>query len=145
VDNFHTGYVLESLARCVQLLPDGGDCLDRGLDYWQRELFQADGTPRPAPGRSHPVDAHDYATAVDTWLAVAGRRSGALARAERLARLLVERMLDPAGFVRFRQGRLWTSRVPFVRWTTAPSFRALAGVLLARSSHTWTLSNARLD
>jgi hypothetical protein len=145
VDNFHTGYVLESLARCVQLLPDGGDRLDRGLDYWQRELFQADGTPRPAPGRVHPVDAHDYATAVDTWLAVAGRRSEALARAERLARLLVERMLDPAGFVRFRQGRLWTSRVPFVRWTTAPSFRALAGVLLARSSHTWTLSNARLD
>jgi hypothetical protein len=75
----------------------------------------------------YPIDVHCYATAVDTWLAV-----GDLAQAERVARLLVDRMLDPAGYVWFQQRRLWTSRVPFVRWTTAPSFRALAGLLLAR-------------
>jgi hypothetical protein len=37
-------------------------------------------------------------------------------------------MLDPAGFVRFQQRRHWASNVPFVRWTTAPSFRALAAL-----------------
>lgn len=128
VDNFHTGYVLESLAHCASVSPDVGQHLDRGIGYWQCELFQDDGTPRPAPGRNLPIDAHDYATAVETWLAVAGRRPEALDHARRLASLLVERMLDPQGFVRFQQRRYWTSRVAFVRWTTAPSFRALAGL-----------------
>jgi hypothetical protein len=128
VDNFHTGYVLQSLALCAGLRPDVEERLMRGLDHWHRVLFHADGTPRPAPGRTFPVDAHDYATAIDTWVAVAARHPAALDRAHRLARLLVERMLDPAGFVRFQQHRIWTSKVPFIRWTTAPSFRALAAL-----------------
>jgi hypothetical protein len=146
VDNFHTAYVLESLAQCVELDSEVGERLDRGLDYWERACFLPDGTPRYAPDRTYPIDAHCYASAIDTWLAVADRRAGALEHAEQLAQLLVKRMLDRAGFVHFQQRRLWTSRVPFVRWTTAPSFRALAGVLLARRRHdAREHAHARLD
>lgn len=145
VDNFHTGYVLESLARCADLEPAAREPLEHGLDYWERELFMPDGTPMYAPGRPYPLDAHCYATAIDTWLAVAERRPGALERAERIARLLLERMLDPAGFVYFQQRRLWTNRVPFVRWTTAPSFRALAGLLGRRRGAAALGAHARLD
>jgi hypothetical protein len=132
VDNFHTAYVLESLAHCVDLLPDVAGRLERGLDYWARSLFLADGTPKYEPEHTYPVDSHCYASAIDTWIAVAAIRPDWRIRAEQLARSLIERMLDPAGFVHFQQRRLWTSRVPFVRWTTAPSFRALAGLVLAR-------------
>jgi hypothetical protein len=45
--------------------------------------------------------------------------------------LLVDRMLDRSGYVWFQVHRFWTNRVPLVRWSTAPSFKALAGVLLA--------------
>jgi hypothetical protein len=134
VDNFHTGYVLQSLSHCAAVLPEVEQRLRDGLEYWQRELFRADGTPRPAPGRDYPIDAHDYATGIETWLAAVGRRPDALDRARRLARLLVERMLAPAGFVRFQQRRRWTSSVPFVRWTTAPSMRALAALQRAQGS-----------
>lgn len=125
VDNFHTAYVLEALASFTD---DGAvaSALERGLDFWQRELFLPDGTPRYDARRTLPDDAHSYSAAIETWLAV-GERS----RAERMAGLLVERMLDPRGFVHFQRRRLWTSRVPYIRWTTAPAFRALAGVLLA--------------
>lgn len=128
VDNFHTGYVLQSLAYCIAVSPDVEQQLLDGLAYWQRELFQADGTPRPTPGRDLPIDAHDYATAIETWLAMPIERNRALVRAQRLARLLVERMLDPKGFVQFQKHRYWTTKTPFVRWTTAPSFRALAAL-----------------
>jgi hypothetical protein len=67
-------------------------------------------------------------------VAVAPRRPDALASAERQARLLVSRMLDRRGYVHFQRRRLWTSRVPYVRWTTAPAFRALSGLLLARTA-----------
>jgi hypothetical protein len=132
VDNFHTGYVLQSLAQCAHALPEAGEALDRGLNYWERELFLTDGTPKYYAHRSAPEDAHCYATAIDTWVAVTQRRPDALASAEREARLLVSRMLDRRGYVHFQRRRLWTSRVPYVRWTTAPAFRALGGLLLER-------------
>jgi hypothetical protein len=133
VDNFHTGYVLESLAHCVTLRPDVRGRLEQGLAFWDRALFADDGTPKYFPDRTYPVDAHCYATAIATWLSVVQWHPRALQRADRLAELLIARMLDPAGFVHFQQRRLWTNRVPFVRWTTAPSFRALAGLLLHRA------------
>lgn len=133
VDNFHTGYVLESLAQCVSLGPEILGRLERGLAFWDQSLFTSDGTPKYFPDRTYPLDAHCYATAIDTWLSVADWHPLALQRADRLAELLIARMLDPAGFVHFQQRRLWTNRVPFVRWTTAPSFRALAGLLLHRA------------
>lgn len=130
VDNFHTGYVLESLAECVPLLPDARDALVAGVEYWQRELFLADGTPKYLPDSVYPLDAHCYAQAIETWLAVEPWFPDALEAAERGARLLVERMLDPRGYVRFQRHRFWTNGVPFVRWTTAPAFRALARLRL---------------
>ena len=132
VDNFHTSYVLESLAHCRTLDPAVVPALERGIGYWRRELFLPDGTPKYTPTRLFPVDAHCYASAIDAWVAL-----GDVMEARRLAQLLVGRMQDPAGFIWFQRRRFLTNRVPFVRWTTAPSFRALAGLLLA--------SRARLD
>jgi hypothetical protein len=136
VDNFHTGYVLESLAHCKALLPEVVEHLDRGLDYWSRELFLSDETPKYFPDRVYPLDAHCYATAIDTWIALADRRQDALKHADRLAELLIERMLDTTGYIHFQQRRLYTSRVPFVRWTTAPVFRSFAGLLLHHAQNT---------
>jgi hypothetical protein len=133
VDNFHTGYVLESLCRCTALIDGLSPALERGFEFWEHDLFAPDGEPRPAPGRRFPVDAHDYAQAIETWLAALDRRHDALECAERTAEILVSQMLNPAGYVDYQRGRVLTKRVPFVRWTTAPAFRALAGLELARS------------
>ena len=124
-DNFHTGYVLESLVP----FPEARAQLELGLRYWERAFFLPDGTPKYFPDRLYPVDAHCYAQAVETWLAV-----GRFEAAERSAHVLIEHMLDPAGYVHFQRRRFWTSRVPLVRWSTAPAFRALAGVLRARAA-----------
>jgi hypothetical protein len=127
VDNFHTAYVLESLAECAKELPDLEAGLQHGLAYWERELFLADGTPKYWSDRVYPLDAHCYADAVETWVAV-----GRLDEAARVAGLLIERMLARSGYVYVQQWPRLKNRVPFVRWSTAPAFRALAGLLLAR-------------
>jgi hypothetical protein len=126
VDNFHTAYVLESLALCKERFPAVEEALERGTAFWERELFLADGRPKNDLEHVYPIDAHCYASAIDAWLAL-----GRVAPARRTALLLVERMLAPAGYVWFQEWRHWTNRVPFVRWTTAPGFRALAGLMLA--------------
>ena len=108
--------------------------LEHGLEYWARALFLPDGSPRGTSTATLPVDSHSYAQAIETWLAVAAWRGDALAHAERIAQLLLERMLAPDGHVYFEQRRLWTSKVPFVRWTTAAAFRALARLLQAQAA-----------
>lgn len=132
VDNFHTGYVLESLVRCLDLVPDAEERLARGVGYWREHLFLPDETPKYSVARAHPFDSHCYAQAIETWLALVGQVPDAFERAEVAGRLLIERMLDPSGYVHFQVHRLWTNKVPFIRWSTAPAFRALAGMLLAR-------------
>ena len=134
VDNFHTAYVLEALEICKAMNPAMQEALERGLDYWERELFLPDGTPRYYAGRTLPIESHNYAQAIETWLAVSAWRPGALASAERAAAQLIERMMTRDGHVAFQRRRLWTNKVPFIRWTTAPSFRALARLDLVRSA-----------
>lgn len=131
VDNFHTGYVLEGLALCAPLVPAVLDPLQRGLDFWETALFLDDGTPKYYDGRVLPLDAHNFAQAIETWLAVRRCRPGALERAVRCARRLATEWVEPDGHVAFQERRLWRNRVPYVRWTTAPAFRALAGLELA--------------
>jgi hypothetical protein len=130
VDNFHTGYVLEALGLFDEVEDRVRPALERGFDYWERALFADDGTPKHTPASVYPIDAHNYAQAVETWVSATGWHPDALERAERCAGLLVTRMLNPRGYVDFQQGRLTRNRVPFVRWTTAPTFRALAGLEL---------------
>jgi hypothetical protein len=133
IDNFHTGYVLEGLAACEALDDALRLPLDRGLDFWERELFLADGTPKYYPDRSFPIDSHNYAQAIETWLAVVPWRPQSLTLAERCAARLIERMQTPEGYIAFQQRRLWKNNVPFVRWSTAPAFRALAHLELVRA------------
>lgn len=132
VDNFHTAYILEALSECSRSVPELGEPLRRGVAFWESRLFSSDGTPKYYAHRALPEDAHSYATAIDTWLALVDDHSRALEHAERVADLLMMRMLDPSGYIHFQRRRFWRNSVPFIRWTTAPSFRALAGLLLAR-------------
>src|SRR5207244_4033304 len=90
IDNFHTGYVLQGLALCVPVVPEARAHLDRGLAFWERELFLADGTPKYYADMAFPIDAHNYAQAIETWLSVSPWRRDALARAERCAARLVD-------------------------------------------------------
>lgn len=129
VDNFHTGFVLEALAHCRDL-PGVEEALARGAAYWRRELFLPDGTPKYYPDRAEPLDAHCYATAVDTFVAIAD--DAAVGDAERVAHLLIRDMLNADGSVVFQRAGRVVNRVPFVRWTAAPSFRGLARLALAQ-------------
>lgn len=134
VDNFHTGYLLEALGACVGFVDRARPQLERGFDYWKRELFLEDGTPKYTPSSLYPIDAHNYAQAVETWLSAVGWRSDAPERADLCARLLVGRMLNSRGHVDFQQGRLIRNRIPLMRWTTAPAFRALARLELEHAT-----------
>jgi hypothetical protein len=130
VDNFHTAYVLEALAECGRSLPEVHEPLQRGVDYWRDRMFLPNGRPKYYVEKALPLDAHCYATAIDTWVALSDHRPDAVQQARRVAQLLVADLMTPAGYVRFQRRQWYSNSVPLIRWSTAPSFKALAGLQL---------------
>jgi hypothetical protein len=147
IDNFHTAYVLESLAHLVDAVPDARAAAVRGARFWSDALFLEDGTPRYSTTSTYPLDAHCYASAIDAWTALSGLYPGALGRARLVAARLAASMIASDGHVYFQRRPRWTNRTPFVRWTAAPAFRALAALALAERTHAGghTAPHARLD
>ena len=132
VDNFHTGYVLDALRVCA----DAGvaaavteDAWSRGLAYYRRTFFLADGTPRYYPDRLFPIDAQSVAQGIQT-LSIAARHDPSCARqAWEVFAFGQRRMLSDDGLPIFQRRRFWSNRAPHFRWVVAPMLMALAHLL----------------
>jgi hypothetical protein len=127
VDNFHTGYVLDSLLGCMSTLdePTLADAYERGLRFYRERLFLADGTPRYLPGRLYPIDTQCVAQGIATFARAARHEPRWLEWAWRVYERGVERMRRPDGTFAFQRRRLWVNRAAHMRWAEAPMLDAM--------------------
>lgn len=134
VDGFHTGFVLEGLARVVRATGDDAlrRSLERGLTFYVAQLFGPRGEPKYYPHRAWPLDALAAAQGVETLrVALAGPAGRAVpGQLEWIRRQLVR----PDGRVAYQVHRGWTDWREFPRWSSAPLMSALAGVAAAEAA-----------
>jgi hypothetical protein len=127
VDSYHTGFVLESLRRFVQGKENGCSAwrenYARGVQYYARELFLEDGTPKHYDNRVHPLDIHCAAEAICFF---AGEETYFRALTEKVMRWMLENLWDSRGFFYYRKGRFVRTKIPYMRWSQAWGLRALA-------------------
>jgi hypothetical protein len=135
IDNFHTGYVLVALKRVARSLrtSEFDAVLDTGYDFWKRNMFLEDGTPKYYVNRTYPIDTHCVAQAILTFLAFADTDGDASGSAWRMARYGVDRLQDPAGFFHYQVHPRYRIRIPYMRWTQAWMQRAFAELLSTRA------------
>lgn len=133
IDNFHTGFVLVALLEYIRYSQESEfeDNLERGYRYWKSAFFTVDGLPKYYAGVLYPIDAHSVAQAVLTFLAFSERDPEAADRALQLARWCSSHMQDSAGCFHYQIGYLLRNRIPYMRWSQAWMFRALAECCLA--------------
>ena len=133
IDNFHTAYVLVSLARirkCGSLAEaDLDGALRRGYEFWRERFFLADGWPKYYHDSLYPADAHAAATAIITLLELQDLNSGGLALAETIAGWTIRNLRDRAGFFYSQRRRFYCVRTPYMRWTQAWMLYALGRLL----------------
>ena len=138
VDNFHTAYVLVSLARirkeCGGNNADLDQALRRGYAFWRERFFLADGWPKYYHDSLYPADAHAAATAIVTLLELQDLDPSAAELAERIADWALRHLRDRQGFFYYQRKRFYTGRTPYMRWTQAWMLYALARLLEERSS-----------
>lgn len=119
-DNFHTGFVLESLRRYLRVRSDADRAraaYDLGMNFYRRNLFDADGAPRFEHDSPYPRDAHAAGQAIRTFVVDGRRRHREQAR--RVAEWSVEHLFDERGYFYRRKGRLIDDTTPYMRWSQA--------------------------
>ena len=130
-DNFHTAFILTSLARIMEASDEArrefAGALRRGYEFWRERFFLADGWPKYYHDNSYPADAHSTGAAVVALVELKDSLPDALPLADRVMRWTLDNLRDPRhGFFYYQRRRLYLVRTPYMRWTQAWMMYALA-------------------
>ncbi|MCA1566481.1 MAG: hypothetical protein LC803_12735 [Acidobacteria bacterium] len=130
-DNFHTAFILTSLARISEASGAGraefAESLRRGYGFWRENFFLADGWPKYYHDNPYPADAHSSGAAVVALCELKDSMPDALALADRIISWTLENLRDPRrGFFYYQRRRFYTIHTPYMRWTQAWMMYALA-------------------
>ena len=132
VDNFHTGYVLDSL--WWYMLGSGDyrhtDRFITGARFFVGNFFGSDGLPMYYPHRWWPADIQCAAQGVETLSLLSRALDPQLLNmAERTALWTIENMQEADGHFAYQKWPLITNRTPMLHWGQATMMHALASLL----------------
>jgi hypothetical protein len=133
IDNFHTGYNLDSLKCYIEHTDDTefSDNLKRGLQFYKENLFLASGCPKYYHDRAYPIDIQCAAQAIDTLAYFADDDPESLSLAVKVANWTIRNMQNRAGYFYYRKYPFGvTARTPMLHWGQATMFKGLAHLIL---------------
>jgi hypothetical protein len=128
VDNFHTGYNLDSLKAYVDSTGDETwrPNLRSGLDYFLTHFFESDGCPKYYHDRRYPIDSQCAAQAIESLVSFAEDDPRCLPLSIKVARWTIENMQHRDGHFYYRIYPWMTAKTPMLHWAQATMYKALA-------------------
>ena len=133
VDHFHTCFVLKALAKIEALTGNPGctRAIERGVDYYTRNLFDEQGLPKPFSRRPRLTvyrrELYDYAECINLAVLLKGRFPALDEIITRVVKLGEWQKAD--GSFRSRKLLLGWDNTPMHRWAQAQLFRSLCFLL----------------
>ncbi len=136
IDNFHTGFVLESLKIYASATGDYSfdECIKKGLKFYQSNFFLQDGSPKYFYNKVYPLDIHSACQAIITLIQL--REYGADTElCNKVLNWMIKNMWDDKkGYFYYQMGRFFTNKIPYIRWSQAWAFYALTVYALNKNS-----------
>jgi rhamnogalacturonyl hydrolase YesR len=128
IDNFHTGYNLDSLKRYIE---GSGDKswyyrLDRGLAFFKEHFFEQNGCPKYYHNRRYPIDSQCAAQAIESLASFSVGDPECLALAIKVVRWTIANMQDKDGHFYYRIYPLMKAKTAMLHWAQATMYKALA-------------------
>ena len=132
VDNFHTGYNLDSLKCYIDATGDQtwAPHMMRGLEYYKANFFEANGRPRYYHNRTFPVDSQCAGQAIETLAHFSDIDAESLPLACKVARWTIENMQEPDGHFHYRHYPWGKARTPMLHWAQGTIFKGLSVLAL---------------
>jgi hypothetical protein len=137
IDNFHTGYNLDSLKCYIDNTGDKSfdDNLRRGFKYFTSTFFEASGRPKYYHNRVYPVDSQCASQAIETLANFAEYDETSLPLGIKVAKWTIENMQDRDGHFYYRQYPLMKAKAPMLHWAQATTYKGLTLLLCKMKSH----------
>ncbi len=132
VDHFHTCFVMKALAKIHRLTGEQKifDALKHGVNYYLKNLFGANGMPRPfskAPRLTvYKSELYDCAECINLCLLLRKDFPQLEKTLETVVSGILENWVRPDGSFRSRKLIFGWDNVPMHRWAQSQMFRALA-------------------
>ncbi len=137
MDNFHNGYVIWALMKYREV--KGGkdnrvdDAISQGLDFY-KTMFVG-GRPLYSTETEYPVDIHNCAQGIITFKEARGMGYYRENIYEDIISWSLENMWnDEKNYFYYQQNRLFTNKIPYMRWSQAWMCYAMSIYLSERSS-----------
>lgn len=132
VDNFHTGYNLDSLDCYIRASGDDEFVpnLYKALDFYKANFFEPSGRPKYYNTRTYPVDSQCIAQSIDTLARFSDRDEASFVQSQKVAIWAIRNMQDSDGHFYYRQYPMVKAKTPMLHWAQATMFKALAHLLL---------------
>ena len=134
IDNFHTGYNLDSLKCYIESTGDRTyeENLKRGFEFFKNNFFEDSGRPKYYHNRTYPVDSQCASQAIETLANFSSYDAAALDLGLQVAKWTIEHMQDKDGHFYYRLYPLGIkSRTAMLHWAQATTYKALT-LLLAK-------------
>ena len=124
IDSFHTGFNLQAIRYILNagLAAKYQEAYLKGVEYYAKNFFLEDGTPKYYHDRIYPIDIHSSAQAI-CFFSQEGKQYQNLT--DSIVNWMLRNMYSGRGFFYFRKGRFLTNRIPYIRWSQAWAFHAL--------------------
>jgi len=132
IDNFHTGYNLDSLKCYITYSGDKDytDKLKKGLDFYKKNFFEENGRPKYYNDRVYPVDSQCASQAIETLSNFLDLDASSLELALKVAEWTIDNMQDKEGYFYYRQYPLGIkAKTPMLHWAQATTYKALTLLL----------------
>ena len=128
VDNFHTGYNLDSLKHYLEATGDETwrKNLQDGLRFYKANFFEADGCPKYYHNRRYPTDIQCAGQAIETLAAFSELDSLCLDLAVKAALWIIENMQDVDGYFYYRIYPLIKAKTAMLHWGQGTMYKGLA-------------------
>jgi rhamnogalacturonyl hydrolase YesR len=129
IDSFHTGFNLQSL---LYFLEEGfaneyQEAFKKGVEFYSKNFFLHDGTPKYYHDRIFPIDVHSPAEAV-VFFSKMGNTY--LDLTKKILLWMIENLQDSKGFFYFQKKRFYVNKIPYMRWSQAWAFHALTEFMI---------------
>ncbi len=131
IDNFHTGYNLDSLKCYTECSGDNAfvENLNRGYRYFKSNFFEGNGRPKYYHNRAYPIDIQCASQAIDTLVNFSDIDPASVDLALKVAKWTIDNMQDTSGYFYYRMLPLKTVKIPMIHWGQATMFKSLAHLL----------------
>ena len=127
IDSFHTGYNLDALQMYQEYTGDISftENIERGLDFYIKNFFLNNGTPKYYHNRTYPIDIHCPGQLFVT-LSRLGKLKEYKPIADKVMAWTIRNMQDKRGYFYYQLKKGVSSKISYMRWSNAFMFYSMS-------------------